>query len=109
MGLLPLLTRDQVAPELPPLWDEFLVWSGIYPHVEDVHPRVIHRLRRQLFARRAECFSPRQIEEMVWRITQCVAFNWHNDFLELDVEPGVPVRRGHAAAGLAAAGPDTRG
>jgi hypothetical protein len=25
----------------------------------------------------------------VWRTTQCVAFNWHNEFLEIDVEPSV--------------------
>lgn len=70
----------------------FLVWSGIAPHALDVHPRVVHRLRRRLIDRLRERFSPRQIEELTWRIVQCVAFNWHNDFLELDVEPGVTPR-----------------
>jgi hypothetical protein len=45
-----------------------------------------------------ERFSERQIEELTWRIVQCVAFNWHNDFLELDVEPGVTPRARAAAA-----------
>jgi len=36
-----------------------------------------------------EHFTPRQIEELTWCITQCVAFNWHNDFLKLDIEVGV--------------------
>jgi AhpD family alkylhydroperoxidase len=67
----------------------FLVWAGVWAVAHDVHPRVVHRLRRRLFSRLAERFSPQQIEELVWRITQCVAFNWHNDFLELDLEPGV--------------------
>lgn len=64
----------------------FLVWSGVYPHVHDTHPRVVRSLRRRLYARLAEHFSPRQIEELTWRFTQCVAFNWHNDFLEIDDE-----------------------
>ena len=55
----------------------------------DVHPRVVHRLRRELFDRLAARFSPRQIEELVWRTTQCAAFNWHNELLELDLEPEV--------------------
>jgi hypothetical protein len=67
----------------------FLVWAGVYPHVATVAPRVVHRLRRRLFERLAEHFTARQIEELVWRITQCVAFNWHNEFLEIDVEPSV--------------------
>lgn len=67
----------------------FLVWSGIYPHAAEVHPRTVHRLRRRLFDRLAERFTPRQLEELTWRIAQCVAFNWHNDFLELDLEPAV--------------------
>jgi AhpD family alkylhydroperoxidase len=77
----------------------FLVWSGIYPHAADVHPRLVHRLRRRLMVRLRECFSERQIEELTWRIVQCVAFNWHNDFLELDVEPGVVPRAVTAPAG----------
>lgn len=77
----------------------FLMWSGIYPHVAGVHPRTVHRLRRRLFARLAERFTPRQLEELTWRITQCVAFNWHNDFLELDIEPAVtPVALGEPPA-----------
>jgi AhpD family alkylhydroperoxidase len=67
----------------------FLVWAGVWATVHDVHPRTVHGLRRRLFARLAERFSAQQIEELVWRITQCVAFNWHNEFLELDVEPSV--------------------
>jgi AhpD family alkylhydroperoxidase len=69
-----------------------LVWSGIYPHAADVHPRLVHRLRRRLMDRLRQRFSERQIEELTWRIVQCVAFNWHNDFLELDVELGVSPR-----------------
>jgi len=79
----------------------FLLWSGIYPHAADVHPRVVHRLRGRLMARLRAHFSERQIEELTWRIVQCVAFNWHNDFLELDVEPGVAPREAAAAAGRA--------
>jgi hypothetical protein len=54
-----------------------------------VHPRVVQRLRRRLLGRLRERFSERQIEELTWRIVQCVAFNWHNDFFELDLEPSV--------------------
>jgi len=67
----------------------FLAWCGIHAVTAPVHPRVVHRLRRRLFGLLAERFSPRQLEELVWRTTQCVAFNWHNDFFELDLEPGV--------------------
>lgn len=77
----------------------FLVWSGIAPHALEVHPRLVLRLRRRLMARLRERFSERQIEELTWRIVQCVAFNWHNDFLELDVEPGVVPRAVPAPAG----------
>jgi AhpD family alkylhydroperoxidase len=70
----------------------FLVWSGIAPPAADVHPRLVHRLRRRLMDRLRERFTERQVEELTWRIVQCVAFNWHNDFLELDVEPGVTPR-----------------
>lgn len=76
----------------------FLVWSGIYPHVADVHPRVVAALRRRLFDLLTAHFSPQQIEELIWRTTQCVAFNWHNDFLELDIEPEVPAREPGAPA-----------
>ena len=62
----------------------FLVWSGVHARTADVHPRVVHALRRRLHARLAARFSPRQIEELTWCFTQCVAFNWHNEFLELD-------------------------
>jgi len=79
----------------------FLLWSGIYPQVAGVHPRVVHRLRGRLMARLQERFSEQQIEELTWRIVQCVAFNWHNDFLELDVEPGVTPREVAGAAGRA--------
>jgi AhpD family alkylhydroperoxidase len=64
----------------------FLVWSGLSPHVAPVAPRVIHALRRRLFGALAEHFSRQQIEELTWRTAQCVAFNWHNEFLELDLE-----------------------
>ena len=70
----------------------FLAWSGIYAVTADVHPRVVQRLRRRLYGLLAEHFSPRQLEELVWRTTQCVAFNWHNDFFELDIEPEVAPR-----------------
>ncbi len=61
----------------------------MYAHVAPVHPRVIHALRRRLFGALAEHFSRQQIEELTWRTTQCVAFNWHNEFLELDLEPEI--------------------
>jgi len=64
----------------------FLVWSGIYALGARVHPRVVQRLRRRLLGLLERHFSPRQLEELVWRTTQCVAFNWHNDFWELDPE-----------------------
>jgi AhpD family alkylhydroperoxidase len=67
----------------------FIAWSGLQAPAAGVHPRVIHRLRGRLFERLAARFSPRQIEELVWRATQCVAFNWHNELLELDLEPEV--------------------
>jgi hypothetical protein len=54
-----------------------------------VHPRLVQQRRRRLLERLAARFSPRQIEELVWRTTQCAAFNWHNELLELDLEPGV--------------------
>ena len=62
----------------------FVVWAGIHARTADVHPRVVHALRRRLHARLVERFSARQIEELTWRIVQCVAFNWHNEFLEID-------------------------
>ena len=62
----------------------FLVWSAVHPHVRDTHPRVVRTLRHRLHARLAERFTPRQIEEMTWRFAQCLAFNVHNDFLEID-------------------------
>ena len=61
-----------------------LVWSGVYPHVRETHPRVVRTLRHRLHARLAERFTRRQIEEMTWRFTQCLAFNLHNDFFEID-------------------------
>ncbi len=61
----------------------FLVWSGVHARTADVHPRVVHGLRRRLHARLQERFTARQIEELTWRFAQCVAFNWHNEFLEL--------------------------
>jgi AhpD family alkylhydroperoxidase len=67
----------------------FIVWSGVYPHMAPVHPRLVHALRRRLFGALAEHFSRREIEELAWRTAQCVAFNWHNEFLELDLEPGL--------------------
>jgi len=67
----------------------FTAWAGLQAPAAGVHPRVVHRLRRRLFDRLAAVFSPRQIEELVWRTTQCAAFNWHNELLELDLEPEV--------------------
>jgi AhpD family alkylhydroperoxidase len=67
----------------------FTVWAELRAPAAGVHPRVIHQRRRQLFDRLAARFSPRQIEELVWRTTQCAAFNWHNELLELDLEPDV--------------------
>lgn len=70
----------------------FVVWSGAAALTGDAHPRLVHALRRRLIGALREEFSPRQIEELTWRIAQCVAFNWHNDFLELDLEPGLAPR-----------------
>jgi AhpD family alkylhydroperoxidase len=77
----------------------FTVWAGLQAPATGVHPRVVHRLRRRLFDRLAARFSPRQIEELVWRTAQCAAFNWHNDLLELDLEPEVSPRRAEQATG----------
>ena len=71
----------------------FVVWSGLQAPTAGVHPRTVHRLKRRLFDRLAARFTPRQIEELVWRTTQCAAFNWHNELLELDLEAdGTPDR-----------------
>jgi len=67
----------------------FIMWAGIEAPSARVHPRIVHDVRRRLFERVAARFTPRQIEELVWRTTQCVAFNWHNELLELDLEPDV--------------------
>jgi AhpD family alkylhydroperoxidase len=67
----------------------FAVWAGLQAPASGVHPRVVHGRRRRLFERLAARFSPQQIEELVWRTTQCAAFNWHNELLELDLEPEV--------------------
>jgi AhpD family alkylhydroperoxidase len=64
----------------------FLYWSAVQAHTAPVAPRTVHVLRRRLFGLLAEHFDARQLEELVWRTTQCVAFNWHNDFFELDLE-----------------------
>jgi hypothetical protein len=61
---------------------------GVYP-TRPVPPRVTHTLRRRLFDALAAHFSCQQIEELTWRTAQCVAFNWHNEFLELAIEPEV--------------------
>jgi hypothetical protein len=66
-----------------------VVFAGLQAPAAGVHPRLVHRLRRELFERLAARFSSRQIEELVWRTTQCAAFNWHNELLELDLEPEV--------------------
>jgi len=77
--------RDGFSPDESLVIDlaHFLVWSGVYARMSDVHPRVVHTLRRRLHARLTERWTPRQIEELTWRFTQCVAFNWHNEFLEI--------------------------
>lgn len=67
----------------------FLVWAGVYSHVAAVPPGVVRGLRQRLFGLLRAQFTARQIEELIWRITQCVAFNWHNEFLEIDIEPTV--------------------
>lgn len=64
----------------------FVMWAGTRAPAAAVHPGIVHGLRRRLFDRLAARFSPRQIEELVWRTAQCVAFNLHNDLLELDTE-----------------------
>lgn len=63
-----------------------LVWSGVYAQVHDIHPRVVYKERKLLHAALRDSFSSQQIEELVWRITQCAAFNWHNTFLEIQAE-----------------------
>ena len=66
-----------------------VVFAGLQAPAIGVHPRAVHHLRRELFDRLSARFTPRQIEELVWRTTQCAAFNWHNELLELDLEPEV--------------------
>ena len=66
-----------------------VVGAGLPAPGGGLHPRVAQRLRRELFDRLGARFSPRQIAELVWRTTQCAAFNWHNELLELDLEPEV--------------------
>jgi AhpD family alkylhydroperoxidase len=72
----------------------FTLWAGMQAPAAGVHPRAVHELRRRLFDRLTANFSPRQIEELVWRTTQCVAFNWHNELLELDLEREVVADHG---------------
>ena len=67
----------------------FVVWSGTYAPQHQIHPQHIYELKHRLIKRLKTHFTPHQMEELLWRITQCVAFNWHNDFLELDIESGV--------------------
>lgn len=67
----------------------FILWSGIYAPQHQVPLRHVHTLKHRFFPRLQAAFSAQQIEELTWRITQCVAFNWHNDFLELGMEAGV--------------------
>jgi AhpD family alkylhydroperoxidase len=76
----------------------FVVWSGLQAPGAGVHPGAIHRLKRALFDRLTGRFTPRQVEELVWRTTQCVAFNWHNEILELDLEPEVAPHPGGIGA-----------
>jgi AhpD family alkylhydroperoxidase len=66
-----------------------IVWAGLHAPAAGPHPRVVQRVRRELFDRLGARFSPRQITELVWRTTQCAAFNWNNELLELDLEPEV--------------------
>jgi AhpD family alkylhydroperoxidase len=69
-----------------------VMWSGVHAPAAGVHPGAVHAVRRRLFDRLAARFSPRQVEELVWRTAQCAAFNWHNDLLELDPEPSTATR-----------------
>jgi hypothetical protein len=116
-----MLTREQVDPEVRSLWDECERTYPAFRHLwaTQAHSPIVFRhlwgqlleLKRRspvearhfgrLMARLQEHFSEQQIEELTWRIVQCVAFNWHNDFLELVVEPGVAPREAAAAAGRA--------
>lgn len=66
-----------------------VVYAGLHAPGSGPHPRAVQRLRRELFDRLGARFSPRQVAELVWRTTQCAAFNWHNELLELDLEPEV--------------------
>lgn len=63
-----------------------IVWAGTYASIHDVHPSKVHEARRAIHAGLQSERSPRQIEELTWRIVQCAAFNWHNDFLEIEIE-----------------------
>src|SRR6201996_3231262 len=51
-----------------------------------------NKTRDEIFARLRGHFSEPQIVELTWRIALCGAFNRFNDILQLDIEPGVPVR-----------------
>jgi len=66
-----------------------LVWSGTYGQAHKVPQRIIYENKKRIFQSLEKFFGKQQIEELVWRITQCVAFNWHNDFLEIDIEEEV--------------------
>ncbi|NEP14689.1 MAG: hypothetical protein F6K14_31735 [Symploca sp. SIO2C1] len=66
-----------------------LVWSGTYAKAHQVPQRIIYEHRQRIFKALEEKFNKQQIEELVWRTTQCVAFNWHNDFFEIDLETNI--------------------
>lgn len=87
---------DSVEPGSLPLFDEddqllialacHVVWAGTHAQTHDVHPSAVQTARVAVHERLRTRFTPRQIEELTWRVVQCVAFNWHNDFLEIEFE-----------------------
>jgi uncharacterized peroxidase-related enzyme len=74
-----------------------------HPELEDVDKLVVeyaiavtnnwNRTRDEIFARLRQHFSEAQIVEMTWRTALCGAFNRFNDILQLDIEPGVAIRK----------------
>jgi hypothetical protein len=74
--MLPLkvLTRDEIAAELRAPWDE----------CEKAYPDF-----RNSWATLATSPILFRYGELLWRTTQCAAFNWHNELLELELEPEV--------------------
>src|SRR3989475_5579504 len=72
----------------------FILWAGMRAPAAGVGPRLVHHPRPRRLRPLAPRLSPPPIEGLIWRTTQCVAFNWDNDLVELDTEPeGTPRTR----------------